>query len=379
MEDNELLEKQVEDNLSEISTDSYPMSIWEIASLYEDLDLIIKPDFQREFRWKKFQKTRLVESILLDIPLPSFFLYQNRDWKWEVIDWLQRLSTIFEFMNILKDDSKKLIRKENKIYDWLETEDIKYLTKLSWLTWDEIWKTLQRKFKRYKINLNIIKWRNESSIKTKYELFQRLNTWWTQLSNQEIKNCIMIMENKKFYDFISELSEYPTFLECLWSLSDNDLEEKYHYELILRFFALKNHINWDRIESVSDFIDDNMIRFLSNFDYENEKSIFAKTFELLNKTLWEDVFKRCYFSEDDKEKFKFKRKMLIPVFDILTLFVSKNIEFNIDSEKLQNRIIDLWKDKDFNDKIWVWPRIKAKLEYALTNYNLLFDINELKE
>lgn len=379
MEKNELLEKQVEENLSEISTDSYPMSIWEIASLYEDWDLIIKPDFQREFRWKKFQKTRLVESILLDIPLPSFFLYQNRDWKWEVIDWLQRLSTIFEFMSILREDSKKIIRTENKIYDWLETEDIKYLTELSWLTWIEIWKSLQRKFKRYKINLNIIKWRNESSIKTKYELFQRLNTWWTQLSNQEIKNCIMIMENKKFYDFISELSEYPEFLECLWSLSDNDIEEKYHYELILRFFALKNHVNWDKIDSVNEFIDDNMIRFLSNFDYENEKKIFIKTFYLLNKTLGEDIFKRCYFSENKEEKFKFKRKMLIPVFDILTLFVSKNIEFNIDPKKLQNRIIDLWKDADFNEKIWVGPRIKAKLEYALTNYNLLFDINELKE
>ncbi len=81
------------------------MSIGELVSLYRQSELVIRPEFQRLFRWGSAQKSRLIESLLLGIPLPSSFVMQREDGVWEVIDGLQRLSTILEFMGELRNES----------------------------------------------------------------------------------------------------------------------------------------------------------------------------------------------------------------------------------------------------------------------------------
>src|SRR5262249_30131097 len=84
------------------------MSIGELANMYRDGDLDIHPAFQRFFRWDANQKSRWIESLLLGIPTPSVFVAQRKDGVWDVVDGLQRLSTIFEFMGILRDDKGQL-------------------------------------------------------------------------------------------------------------------------------------------------------------------------------------------------------------------------------------------------------------------------------
>jgi len=73
------LSEQVESKRKEIHSDAYPMSIGEIINLYLDKELDIHPEFQRIYRWTDVQKSRLIESILLGIPLPSFFVAQRED------------------------------------------------------------------------------------------------------------------------------------------------------------------------------------------------------------------------------------------------------------------------------------------------------------
>ena len=85
-----LLERQVAIKTKEFRTDYLQMSIGEIVNLYKDKELIINPDFQRYFRWNNTQKSRLIESILLSIPIPPIFVYQNDEGKWEIVDGLQR-------------------------------------------------------------------------------------------------------------------------------------------------------------------------------------------------------------------------------------------------------------------------------------------------
>ena len=85
-----------------IKTDSYPMSIGEIVNLYKEGDLVIFPEYQRYFRWSDKQKSEFIESIILDIPIPPIFVSSNADGRWDIIDGLQRTSTILEFMGILK-------------------------------------------------------------------------------------------------------------------------------------------------------------------------------------------------------------------------------------------------------------------------------------
>ena len=101
----DLLQEQIEKMSKSIKTDSYQMSIGEIAGLYKDGDLNISPVYQRLFRWDIDQQSTLIESILLQIPIPPIYVFQSEDGKWSLIDGQQRLSTIFKFMGILKKDN----------------------------------------------------------------------------------------------------------------------------------------------------------------------------------------------------------------------------------------------------------------------------------
>src|SRR4051794_34994136 len=96
------LKSEVDSKRREISADNLSMSIGEILNLYKDHELDIHPEFQRVFRWGKQQKSRLIESLLLGIPLPPIYVAVSEEGVWEVIDGVQRLSTIFEFMGDLK-------------------------------------------------------------------------------------------------------------------------------------------------------------------------------------------------------------------------------------------------------------------------------------
>ena len=105
------LSAEIEARRREIRTDGYAMSIGEWVSLYEKGELDIHPEFQRFYRWSDTQKTNLIESILLGIPLPPIFVSQRSDGVWDVVDGLQRLSTIFQLLGILKDEKQSPSRR----------------------------------------------------------------------------------------------------------------------------------------------------------------------------------------------------------------------------------------------------------------------------
>lgn len=73
------LSDKIKELKKEIVSDSYSMSIGELISLYSDEELDIHPRFQRLFRWSPYQKTRFIESILLNIPIPPIFVSQNEE------------------------------------------------------------------------------------------------------------------------------------------------------------------------------------------------------------------------------------------------------------------------------------------------------------
>jgi len=169
-----MLQEQIDKARAEIRTDGYSMSIGEWISLYENNEIDIHPEFQRFFRWTPQQKSRLIESILLGIPIPQVFVAQREDGVWDVVDGLQSLSTIYQFVGIIKDEKGKLVSP-------LELESTKYLPGLKGKKWDDSENqddsltTAQRLIiKRSKIDVSIIL--RESDDVSKYELFQRLNT-----------------------------------------------------------------------------------------------------------------------------------------------------------------------------------------------------------
>lgn len=176
------LDDEIRNASLEVKADSYSMSVGELMSLYGNSEIDLHPRFQRFFRWTRSQKTRLIESILLGIPLPPIFVAQRSDGVWDVIDGLQRLSSIFEFAGVLLNaDGERLPP--------LTLENAPYLASLKGKRWEDAGDPdnsptqAQRLFiKRAKIGVNIIL--KESDDEAKFELFQRLNTGGSHLSAQ---------------------------------------------------------------------------------------------------------------------------------------------------------------------------------------------------
>ena len=108
-------EKEVADARNNLTTDRLDMSFGEIISMYEREEIFINPDFQRLFRWKDDQKTKLIESILLGIPIPPIFVAEDSEGRWELVDGLQRLSTVLSFFGLLRSKEGKITAKNNWI------------------------------------------------------------------------------------------------------------------------------------------------------------------------------------------------------------------------------------------------------------------------
>jgi len=291
MNNQESLIEQVNKSRQEYITDGYSMSIGELVSMYKEGELIIDPDFQRKFRWSAATQSRLIESILIGVPLPSIFVFQNEKGFWEVVDGVQRISTILAFMGELKNNQGQ--KEKGTIL-----ERTKMLPALKGVTWNTLPKEpLQLDFRRSKIEVKIIK--SLSHVNAKFEVFQRLNYAPTILSGQEYRNALLIMTNKAVYEWVDKLSKLENFKKTI-SLTDRWLDEKYDQELILRLFVfplfpLSGISKVDDYLNETIFYDDNSLlkRIEENsFNLDKEALKFKKTFDLLAAAKGDEAFQK---------------------------------------------------------------------------------------
>lgn len=328
------LDDEISNQAKQLSTDAYAMSIGELINLYKDRELTIRPEFQRFFRWTGEQKSRLIESLLLGIPIPPIFVSQDEKGKWDVIDGLQRLSTIFQLVGELRgeDDQKA---------EPLTLSKTKYLPSLKDKKWQcddendpsQLSELAKLSIKRARLDIKIVL--NKSDKSSKYELFDRLNTGGSAATDQEVRNCILIMLNKPFYNWLSNLGKDENFRACI-PLTERQLQEQYDLELVVRFLTLRNATQ-DDLSSMLDigpFLTDKITLFAENSSYDltMEEEAFRRTFQVLADSLGEDSFKK--FST---EKAKYTGASLISIFEVLALGVGHNClnpSFALRSEKL---------------------------------------------
>ena len=308
------LEEQVMEKSKEIATDAYSMSVGEMISLYKEGELDIHPEFQRFFRWTPAQKSRFIESVLLGIPVPSFFVSQKVDGSWDVIDGLQRLSTILQLTGDLRNEEKGLVTP-------LVLEKTAYLPDLQGKSWEsddpdsELPQSAKLKIKRARLDLKIVM--NTSDESAKYELFQRLNTGGSLATAQEVRNCLLIMLDQSFYRWFSALGQDEHFRNCL-PLSERMLKEQYDLELVTRFLALRtiedNQLN--RIGDLGSFLTERIVGFArsEDFDRNTEEDAFRRTFRQLDSCLGEDAFKKF-----DPDLERALGPFLISVFEVMAV------------------------------------------------------------
>lgn len=278
------LEQAITERVGQVRTDSFDMSFGEIASLHDAKELIIQPEYQRLFRWSMVQRSQLVESILLELPIPQIFVIENIDGVLELIDGLQRVSTVLHFMN------SALIGLEP-----LRLEGCSLISALNGYTFAELPLSLRLGLKRTPIRTVVIKKQSQAFLR--YEMFRRLNTGGSNLAPQEIRNCSARMLGDKgveFYAFLVKLSQLQVFCEFAEYIAEAERDKKAAEELVLRFFATKNSPDTFK-GSVREWLDEymeNVVLGSVPFDYSVEAQEFESVMRLILEKLGATAFLR---------------------------------------------------------------------------------------
>ncbi len=285
------LELQITAGRRTIATENYPMSIGEFTNLFRDGEVDVHPEFQRFFRWDEEQKSRLIESILLGIPLPGIFVAQTATGSWDLVDGLQRISTLLELQGLLTD-------KDGHPLPQLALQGTKYLPALEGRTWDTsetslgLTRAQQLDIKRARLDVQIIK--RDSSEQAKYDLFQRLNSYGSQLTQQELRSCVLVAINRDFYAFVEELAARDSFTNTV-PLSERLVEQQYDLELVLRFLVLHSleEPSQRALKNFNEFLTNKSVELAEAFPTNREtlESVFDRTFGLI-EAAGADVFRK---------------------------------------------------------------------------------------
>lgn len=209
-----------------ITTKSF--SLRDVVDQIGDDEIDLSPDFQREYVWQPRHRTRLIESILLGIPLPAFYFNQSGDGTYQVVDGVQRLSTIALFMS----DGHRLAG-----------TDLEYLTNLDGLTYSELDPASLRRFRSTQIVVHVIEPQTPDEVK--YDIFSRVNTLGSPLSAQEIRHAMSKDRSRKFIGYLADLEAFDKATEFqYWRRKDGvlvrDSGRMTNRELALRFCAFRS-------------------------------------------------------------------------------------------------------------------------------------------
>lgn len=293
--------------------------------------LDLSPDFQRGFVWDSTRKSRLIESILLKIPLPVFYLARDMEGKYQVVDGVQRFSVIKDFFS----NGFKL-----RNLEYLKEEcDNKYFQKTNA---ESLHPRFIRGLRSYQIDCNIIE--PETPHKVKLDIFKRLNTGGRSLNDQEIRNSILRKESRDFIRKLAKSKEFTT-ATCDGIKPKRMMDQEVVIRYIGFYFIYKTNFNLPNITYtgiMKDFLD-NIVEILNN-DYDKI------SFEMLEKDFYK-AMRNAYIMFGDyafrkiEKNYKDNNKSMINK----SLFTSFSILLsNYDYNLVQNKGNVL---KEFSEKL----------------------------
>jgi hypothetical protein len=336
-------ETNVDNNLrpfdpAKISIRSRPMSLDVLLSRMEHDEIELMPDFQRnDSVWKEQSKCRLIESILLRIPLPAFYFDVSNDEKWIVVDGLQRLTAIKYFVFGLDAvDPNTLEITKNK----LKLSGLEYLTQFNGLSYDELPRTFSRRLKEEQVTAYLIDGATPSDVK--FNIFKRINTGGTPLSLQEIRHA---MNQGLSTQILKEFAESKDFKEATdYSSFGQRMTDR---EFILRFLAFLIHpYNEYNAASLDDFLNDCMkeINSMNDDQIEIIKAKFYKAMKAAKNIFGRYAFRKR-FNKTSRQKLN---KALFEVWAVCLANLSENEIESLISKKdiIDEKLIALL-NKDF--------------------------------
>lgn len=204
-----------------------PMTISSLEDRLDNDELDLTPDFQRQANvWDTRRKARLIESILLKIPLPSFYFSEDFDGGYAVVDGLQRLCAVFHFKNCALLNSST-----GASLTPLKLSGLQYLKELEGMTYADLDRKFQRRISELEISANIIRANTPSAVK--FNVFARLNQGGMPLNAQEIRNAIFPGD---WRNELRRLAESQHFINATDGKVPTNRQQD--MELVLRYVAL---------------------------------------------------------------------------------------------------------------------------------------------
>ena len=263
------LEEQLTIERGKVDVATVSFSVREIVRMFQEGELSIAPSYQRKYRWSEDVASTFIESIFLGLPIPPLFVATNDDFQWEVVDGLQRISTLLMFLAERPEHLEAIHRKKPLKLSGLET-----LSQLNEVVWDDMPLSLQRYFGRQA--LQVVSLTDKSDKSVRFDLFERLNSGAISLTPQEVRAAVY---RGPFNNFLDELATNKHF-DSLLKLQENNKHDGTSAEQVLKFFAYKNYR--DQFDgAVTKFLNHYADSANDQFDYVNERETFERSFEFL--------------------------------------------------------------------------------------------------
>lgn len=294
----------------------YPLS--NLSDIFKNHNLT--PEYQRRRVWDDTRKSKLIESFIINVPVPPIFLYETDYAEYELMDGLQRVSTILSFLNNDFELSGLEI--------WSDLNGLKFCNLPS-----EIQRGITRRYLSATILLKETAKSKEEEQRMKQFVFERLNTGGLELSPQEIRNALY---PSLFNDLLNRLSSNQTFKELWGFITDDDYKRMQDSELILRFFSYVSAIKLDKSIGTKKLLDSYISQavIFNQDDINLLDKLFTNTISMVKDIFGIEAFKQL---KGDKKSSKM-------IFDALMNSVAN---FVMDDYSEGDNIPDL-SDKKFD-------------------------------
>lgn len=330
-------------NPNEIDVDISTVNLGSLIEQLENDEIDLQPDFQRVIDvWDNVKKSRLIESILLGLPLPSFYFSEDPvSQKLSIIDGLQRICAIRDFV-LEKSDPLRL-------------EGLQFLKTFEGFTFDQLARPEVKRIKALKITMNTL--RKSTPIEVKYIIFQRVNTAGEPLTPQEMRHAL---NQGPAAIFVKELAEMQSFkLATNHSIAPKRMQDR---DFINRFIAF--FIGFDDYQGDLDmFLNEKMgeLNKMSSDQREEIRAAFDKSMKCCYEIFGDDTFRKRYDISDKK------KPISKSVYDTLSV----NIAWLSDADRerllskadaFRTEMIKLFNDTRFNNSISIATGQKRKVE-----------------
>lgn len=272
------LSKQISDNRKKFRVDHFDIVVSEYINRYTSGNIILDPPYQRKFRWNIKTQSALIESILIGIPLPPIFAFSNDNFDWEIIDGLQRTTTLINFLTDKKDSQG----------NFFKFQDCEILTELNGKSLKELPDAIRNSIKNARLRIELVE--DTDDAYSQYLLFSRLNNNGEALSPQELRNFLIYKLNPNFYtEITSTLKNLPSFKRII-NLLPKRIDKQEDLEYILRFFICKKIMisqknDKHKYTNIEDILTDEIQLYLKNTsetELKNDYKLFKEVFDYID-------------------------------------------------------------------------------------------------